>query len=222
MQNALREILSRCRVSEVYRTLGGSDLRRTSSDSWRGKAVWRDGDGFNVSFDDSRGVWHDFVDDNGGGVLDLVRCMRGGTKLEAIKWLADFTGVDLDVEIPPEQREQWAAERRSFEQDLQQAKYFCRAAAALTEEALDKAKDAFFEPTPEKPEIHPSELRNLTAQLERFRSKSDAVIVEEYRIWMVQHPGWTAALIRWAQKQEQIERRTILRYLHLTSHGGRT
>jgi hypothetical protein len=58
--------------------------------------MWRGGDGFNVSLNDTRSVWHDFTTDEGGGVLDLVARIRGGDRQDALRWLAAFAGIRLD------------------------------------------------------------------------------------------------------------------------------
>lgn len=76
----VHEILASIKVSRVYRTLVGKEPRRSGSDTWRAVAVWRGGDGFNVSLDDARGIWHDFTTGEGGGVLDLVVRIRGGSR----------------------------------------------------------------------------------------------------------------------------------------------
>src|SRR5690348_3829959 len=84
------KILAGIKISQVYHALAGKEPRRAGSDNWRAVAVWRGGDGFNVSMDDVRGLWHDFTTDEGGGVLDLVVRIRGGTRQDALRWLAEF------------------------------------------------------------------------------------------------------------------------------------
>ena len=61
----MREILARVKISEVYYTLTGKEPRRVGSDAWRGAAVWRGGDGANVSLNDTRNVWYDFAANEG-------------------------------------------------------------------------------------------------------------------------------------------------------------
>lgn len=86
-------IFEQVRISDVYAALTGRKLRRTGVDTWRGQAWWRNGNGLNVRLDDSRGVWKDFVTNEGGGVLALVVRIRGGTRQDALRWVADFAGV---------------------------------------------------------------------------------------------------------------------------------
>jgi hypothetical protein len=112
------EITAGVRFSDVYQALAGVKPRRTGSDTWRAPAIWRDG--INVSMDDSRGVWHDFKTDDGGGVLALVVQVRGGTRQNALHWLADLTGTRLgDQPFPPAESAKLARERWEFERDLQ-------------------------------------------------------------------------------------------------------
>lgn len=58
---AMAEILARVKISEVYYVLTGKQPQRVGSDAWRGPAVWRGGDGLNVSLNDTRNLWHDFT-----------------------------------------------------------------------------------------------------------------------------------------------------------------
>ena len=66
------EILCHVQISDVYHALTGVKRRWTRQDICRAPAIWRGGDGRNVSMEDSRGVSHDLTSDEGGGVLDLV------------------------------------------------------------------------------------------------------------------------------------------------------
>ena len=103
------EIIAGVRISDVYQALTGVKPRRTGSDTWRAPAIWRDGEGLNVSMDDSRGVWHDFKTDDGGSVLALVVQVRGGSPQH---WLADLTGTPLgDQPFPPAESAELARER---------------------------------------------------------------------------------------------------------------
>ena len=97
---SMAEILARVKISEVYYALTGKQPRRVGSDAWRGAAVWRGGDGLNVSLNDTLNVWHDFTANEGGGVLDLVVRIRGCSRQDALRWLADFTGILLDKQQP--------------------------------------------------------------------------------------------------------------------------
>ena len=65
-------IISAARISEVWRALGGGELRHG-----RGRTWWRDGNGRSVSVDDQRGVWCDHRDGISRGVLDLLVACPG-------------------------------------------------------------------------------------------------------------------------------------------------
>lgn len=69
-------------ISHVWAELGGQDLRRG-----RGRAFWRNGDGFNVSVDVVRGIWYDFATGKGGGVLALVETVLECGRPDALLWL---------------------------------------------------------------------------------------------------------------------------------------
>lgn len=88
------EIVERLRISEVFRSLGG-EVR-----GHRGRAFWRNGDGWNVALDDAKGTWFDHRDSVGGGLLDLVMLVRGTDRRAAIDWLAELAGAELDKPKP--------------------------------------------------------------------------------------------------------------------------
>src|SRR5262245_1238259 len=120
MNDAVPEVLSRVRLSEVYTALTGIPPRRTGRDIWRAAAKYRGGDSpDSVAGDDSRGVWHDFVTDDGGGILDLIQRIRGGSRADALRRCADLAGVPLrDRPLSREDRARWAVERHALEADL--------------------------------------------------------------------------------------------------------
>ena len=87
--DSLRVALDRVRISEVWAALGGGPLQHN-----RGRAWWRDGDGWNISLDDSKGCFYDHARGAGGGVLGLIQLVRGGSRAEAIEWFKAFAGVE--------------------------------------------------------------------------------------------------------------------------------
>lgn len=86
-------------ILDVWRALGGEELR-----NGRGRAFWRDGDGLNVKVDSQHNRWFDFVFSEGGGILRLIEIALRCSKSAAIRWLADFSGVELDEETPERRR----------------------------------------------------------------------------------------------------------------------
>src|SRR5262249_40922036 len=192
-RNTASEVVRRCRITRVAYALTGIEPRRTVRDNARMPAIWRGGDRLNVSLDDSRGVWHDFVTDEGGGVLDLVVRVRGGSRADALRWLADMAGIPIhETPLSPRERER-AAERREFARDLPTARFWRRAAVSLTEELLATLKKALLDRTLPQPEI--GELYHLEAMLASLRPAEGTALIEEYRWWLAHYPGTTAAMI---------------------------
>jgi hypothetical protein len=108
--NTALEIINRIRISKVWAALGGGPLR-----NGRGAAFRRDSRDFNVSVSDEKGVWHDFVSGDGGGVLDLIQHVRGGSRADALKFVAELAGLTLDSRPLTRQ------ERRTHAKHLHQA-----------------------------------------------------------------------------------------------------
>lgn len=77
------------RILEVWRSLGGGELRRD-----RGRAFWRNADGFNVKLDQERNSFYDFAHAEGGGVVRLVELALGVDRAQAWGWLREAFGVD--------------------------------------------------------------------------------------------------------------------------------
>ena len=194
-------ILARVQVSQIYRTLGGPELRGN-----RGPAFWRDGDGLNVSINDARGVWHDFGGGEGGGILDLVQRVLGGSRADALRWCAELAGVPLlDTPLSAADRERWAQERRELDEFLPLARHWRIAAVGFCDELLVSLKAGFFDPTLPQPEL--GELAHLTSVLDRLRLLDGIALVTEYRSWLGSHPGITGALEDAGRRRGATQRR---------------
>ena len=89
------EIVARARICDLWVALGGGELRHG-----RGKGFWRDGDGWNIAINESKGVFYDHAHGEGGGVLDLVQTALGCDRKRALEWLAAHQGVNLDNRRP--------------------------------------------------------------------------------------------------------------------------
>jgi hypothetical protein len=210
-----RDVLACVKISEVYRALGGPELRKM-----RGPAFWRDGDGLNISLDDSRGVWHDFVTEQGGGVLDLIIQARGGNRADALRWAADLVGIALDDKpLSAADRARWAAEQRELRRELPKARYWRRAAIEMSEQLLDVMKAAFFGGPSDQ--IDFDGIRNTTNLLSKLRRIDGRELVTEFQSWMESHPGLTAGMIRAERAREQAEWRALSTYLRLTDSQRR-
>ena len=197
-------------ISEVWQMLGGRPIRHG-----RGQAFWRNGDGWNVSLDDDRGVWHDYRDQVGGGVLDLVAHINGGTRADALKWLADVTGTPLDDRPPdPEAK----AARAALARDTPAMRLWRRAMLGIYDEILTNLKAGLFDPT--LPQQEDGEIRELERLYAFVRDATEADLVIEYRRWRDKYPATTEAMIRVARNREQAERRALWRFLnHLEPSG---
>jgi hypothetical protein len=135
--NTALEIINRIRISTVWAALGGGPLRHG-----RGRAFWRDGDGYNVRLSDLKGVWYDFVSAAGGGVLDLIHHVRGGSRTDALKFVAELAGLTLDSR--PLSRQ----EKRTHAEHVRQAANLARQCAwwvRAYSQALERTKSSAYE-----------------------------------------------------------------------------
>jgi len=187
--SALQEVLSHVRISDVWRALGGAELRRG-----RGRAWWRNGDGWSVSVDDRCGCWHDHRDGIGGGVLDLVAHVRGGTRQDALRWLAELTGSPLDDIAPCRISGRDFAEAERVRRD---ARYFVDAAAIMAEWVLED-----LPPTDPERAAH-------TALLTALRASPEA----EYQAWLECNPTWAGALVSAGRARAKRLQMALARYL---------
>jgi hypothetical protein len=196
----------------VYESLTGKKPRRTGADTWRAPAVWRGGYGLNVAMDDSRGVFHDFVDDSGGGVIDLVVRVRDGTRRDALQWVADFAGIPLqDQSLSPGDRQRWARERQEIEQHLTDAQYWRRAVVYFTDQLLNSLKAALFDPT--LPWPAPGEIYNVECVLARLQHLDGRELVSKYLESTKEQPFLCAYMVALAKTQERTERAALLEFL---------
>ena len=65
------------------------------------------------SYRPDAGIWRCFRCDRRGGVLDLVQAALGCNRADALQWLADHLGVNLDDRQPltPEEKRRYAQQR---------------------------------------------------------------------------------------------------------------
>jgi hypothetical protein len=215
----MADLLSRVRIGDIYTALTAAEPRHSGANRWRARATWRGGDGWSVQLDDSRGVWHDFVTDDRGGVLDLIRRVRGGSRYDALRWLAVYAGVPLDDRpLSQDERERWAEERRRVERDLPTARYWRDTVVRLAEETRDVLKAALFDPTLPWPEEN--EIYQIECVLSRLRRIGGAELVQEYSWWRERYPYTTALMVRVARENEEIDVRALCRYLSLPASAS--
>jgi hypothetical protein len=131
------EVVRRVRISQVWHMLGGGEIRRHHS-----QAFWRNGDGLNVALNDDEGIWFDYRDNVGGGILDLIAHVQGGSRSRALKWLADRLCLPLNgPKLSPDERKRYAKAQK-------QAPVLARAATLWHAERLaelDELKRAALE-----------------------------------------------------------------------------
>jgi hypothetical protein len=111
-------------IFDIYRVLGGGEVRHG-----RGRAFWRNGSGFNVALNAAKGVWYDFVTNEGGGILRLVEVALGCDRKAAFQWLADFAGVPF--------RHLTAKEQHDYARRRNAAKAEAAALVAWREQMID-------------------------------------------------------------------------------------
>ena len=111
-------------ILEVWTAAGGAPLRGT-----RGRAFWRNGDGYNIAIDRANGVWYDQCDHVGGGIVALVEIAIGLDRRAALEWLAQNFGISSGKSYTP-------AERREFARRRQ-------AARAAAERLIERRDEAF-------------------------------------------------------------------------------
>jgi hypothetical protein len=208
----LVDVIGRVRISDVWSALGGGQLRRG-----RGQAFWRDGDGFNVSVSDQKGCWYDFVTGDGGGVLALVQRVRGGTRAEALRWIAEFAGVPLGQPVPSQTRIEHARrlqERGQLDCELPKARHWRRAALAMSEELLKVLKMAIFDQAADVSLVE--EIQETERLLSRLRRVDGAELVGEYHWWAQHYLQLTMGMIRASETLELAEQRALHVYLSMT------
>ena len=110
---SLADLISSIQITEVWVALGGGALRHG-----RGRAFWRDGDGFNIALSETKQVWHDHRDNRGGGVLDLIQLVLDCGRYQAVQWLSEYAGIPLHKPGP-----QRVPDRRRERSELQAAAF---------------------------------------------------------------------------------------------------
>jgi hypothetical protein len=147
-----------------------------------------------VSIDDRRDVWYDYRDGVGGGVLDLVVHVQGGTRRNALRWLANLTGATLDG--GPQYR---AAVRRRGEAEHNRldALYFADAARLMAEEALEGLSP-----------VDPKRA-TYTALIAALRLSPEA----EYSAWLEHSPTLATVLVHAGRARQRRIQIALARYL---------
>lgn len=93
-------------IRAVWTALGGGPLR-----GGRGRAFWRNGDGFHIALDASKSVFYDQARHEGGGIVRLVEIAIGCDRRAALAWLADNFGISVGASRTPQERREYARRR---------------------------------------------------------------------------------------------------------------
>jgi hypothetical protein len=110
-------IIAASSITAAWCALGGDRPTKFG----RARAFYRDGDNSQaVSLNEAKGCWYDHRDNVGGGVLDLIQRVLGCSRIKALRWLSEFTG------IPLEDRKFSPAERRRYGRSLARAEQLAR------------------------------------------------------------------------------------------------
>lgn len=168
-------------IGEVWRRLGGVDPIRN-----RVPALWRKTKDRNVSLDDSKGCYFDFVSGTGGGILDLVVQAHGCTRSDAYKWLA--------LEFNLETKDLTPVERKAHGEARQIGKILARDAlwwwmAKCSD--LENCKRDIVQAGSE-----PFELAQVSNELYRLQSLEPVGIVSEFAKHEAADPEACEELIR--------------------------
>jgi hypothetical protein len=142
--------------------------------------------------------------------------VRGGTRQDALRFVAGLAGVPLDNKpLARAEKQRWARERRELERELPAARYWRRSAVCLTEELLGALKSVLFDATRLAPEIGEIfHLENLLASLRRI---DGLALVAEFHWWMERYPGLAAAMVASARRRARADRRALRAYLGETA-----
>jgi hypothetical protein len=138
------------------------------------------------------------VSGQGGGVLDLIIQVRGGSRADALRWAAVFSGVTLQARpLSPAHRKRQAQERHAAERLRQWTVSFASATTQLAEMALED-----LVPTDPERAVYTALLRRLAISPEA-----------EYQAWWQHDPVITKALVHAGRERERRLARMILTYL---------
>ena len=101
---------------EVWQLLGGQELRQG-----RGKAFWRDGNGYNIALDTKHGRWYDHAMGVGGGTVSLVSVVLGTDRRGAFSWFESEGFIEPRRRLSPVEKQIYAQRRRLAQDEALQA-----------------------------------------------------------------------------------------------------
>jgi hypothetical protein len=209
MRNDATTILESVQLTQIWRILGGGEIRRG-----RSRAFWRNGDGWNVSLDDKKGSWCDYARGERGGIIDLVIKIHGGSRQDALRWVASIAGIEIsDRRLSASERVAWAEDRRSVQRYLPAARLWRRAAVDVGEGLLTLLKAALFDPMLPPPDV--GEIAEWEGRLSRWRRMDGRELVAEYQRWSLLDPEFIGAIVKASKLHEVAERRACDRLMRM-------
>ena len=175
------EVLSAVRISAVWCALGGEEPRHG-----RARAFWRQhADGFSVSLNDARGIWFDFRDNIGGGILALVQHVRGGMRKDALRWLSEHFCLPLaEHEWTEAEKREWARRRQAAEK---QARPLARLALWWLRTRMAELSDAKAEAI-SGDNIDIEALAYAARELHRLETLTAGDVLHEFVRFKAEHP----------------------------------
>jgi len=180
-------VLDRLDFAQVLRALGLPAPR------WgRIAAPWRQTRDRNLAIDSVKKVWFDHARNEGGGLLDFIARVRGGTLAEALSWAARLAGVRLDQD-----------ERRPAPVvDLAAAQSWRRAEMQQVERMLDDHSELLWLSPDEPPDWLQERVGTLTRYLENLRDLTPRETGILYEFARQRDPRRTARLVREGRADE--------------------
>lgn len=162
-------------ILQVWTATGGAPLRGS-----RGRAFWRNGDGYNIAIDPTKGTWFDHASGTGGGILALVETAIGGDRRAALDWLAQNFGIVSGNSYTP-------AERAEFSRRRQAARAVAERLIQRRDETFNQIRDAKRRKLEEYHRINGAAYENediellaraeeLWAELETLDAEGDALL----------------------------------------------
>jgi hypothetical protein len=211
----VQDLIAQARISEVYYHLTNQNPRPSGASKFRARATWRGGDGYSVALNDNENVWYDHAAGAGGGVLDLIMAAQGGTRQEALGWLADFLGVELDsTEFSTDARATWRAREAEVRSLLPVSRLWRGVIESLTEELLDAMKAPLSDPAnPTLKGFDAAGVYSTERLLGYLRRLDGASLVDEFKLWVELAPELTTNLILVAGERERARLEALKRWM---------
>jgi hypothetical protein len=143
--------------------------------------------------------------------LDLVVRVHGGTRQDALKWIAELSGVSLQ-QTTAQDLSLMQQTRSAMERDMPDATLWRHAAVEMGEELLSALKEGLYNPAA-KMQPEEGEIAALTSRVAVWKKLSGESLVEEFRRQQDKHPEMTAQMVEAARTEEREIQRLLPGYL---------